>query len=359
MQNNRILKFNEAILEATDQLLELDKNVFVIGLGINDPKAIFGTNLGLKDKYSTERVMDMPASENAMTGIVIGSAVMGLRPIMIHQRADFLLLALDQIINNASKWHYMFGSKMKVPLVFRLLIGKGWGQGAQHSQSLHGLFSYIPGIKIVMPSTPYDAKGLLISAVKDNNPVIYIEHRWMHNTFGEVPKEMYEVEIGKAKVVKIGKDISIIAISDSVLESLKSISILQEEGIDAEIIDVRSIRPLDKKTIIDSVKKTKRVLIVDSDWKTSGFSAEILSVISEEILFELKALPRRLGFAEIPCPTSWSLSNHFYRNYKDIASEVLTIMGANDKARILSEENIEMKNSSPQDVPDPSFKGPF
>jgi pyruvate dehydrogenase E1 component beta subunit len=359
MQNKRYLKYNEAILEATDQLLTQDEKNFVIGLGVNDPKAIFGTTLGLKKKYSEKRIMDMPASENAMTGVVIGCAIMGLRPIMVHQRSDFFLLAMDQLINNAAKWYGMFGGQMSVPVVFRLIIGKGWGQGPQHSQALYGMFAQIPGIKIVMPSTPYDAKGLLIAAVKDKNPVIYIEHRWLHNIFGEVPKEMYDIEIGKAKVVKEGKDITIIAISDGVLEAIKSLDILSKEKIDAEIIDIRTIKPLDKKTILNSIKKTKRVLIVDSDWKMCSVSSEILAIISEEFLNILKALPRRLNWPEIGCPTSWSLSNHFYYNYKDIAVEVMKIMGLDKKSKILFDENIKIKNIKPQDIPDSTFKGPF
>ncbi len=358
MQDNRQIKFHEAVLEATEQLMHQDTNVYVIGLGVYDPKAIFGTTLGLRQKFGENRIMEMPASENAMTGIVIGSAIQGLRPIMIHQRVDFFLLGLDQLINNAAKWNYMFGNKMKVPMVIRLIIGKGWGQGAQHSQSLHSIFAHIPGIKVVMPSNPYDAKGLLVSAVRDNNPVVYIEHRWLHNVFGEVPEEIYEVEIGKAKIVKEGKDITIITISDGVLEAFKAMDLLRKEKINVEIIDMRSIKPIDKQTIIDSVKKTKRVLIVDFDWKTCGISAEIVSLISEENI-PLKTMPKRLTLPEIACPTSWSLSNHFYLNYNDIAVEVFKIMGYDKQAQKLSEENINLKNSAPQDVPDSSFTGPF
>jgi len=359
MPNNRMLKYNEAILEATDQLLTQDENVYVIGLGVNEPKGIFKTTYGLKKKYGLKRVMDMPASENAMTGVVIGSAIKGLRPIMIHQRADFFLLSLDQLINNAAKWNYMFGGKMKTPIVIRMLIGKGWGQGSQHSQSLHSICANIPGIKIVMPSNPYDAKGLLTSAIKDNNPLIFFEHRWLYNTIGRVPQELYEVEIGKAKVVKEGKDITILTISDGVLESTKSLKLLEKEGIDAEIIDLRSVKPLDKQTIINSIKKTKRVLIVDPDWKTCGLSSELIAIISEEIHFELKTPPKRLTFLEMPCPTSWSLSNFFYFNDKDIATEVYKIMGYDQKAKELMEENVNIKNSSPLDTPDASFIGPF
>jgi len=359
MQNKRLLKYSEAIFEATDQLLDIDENVFVIGLGVNEPKGIFKTTYGLKQKYGSKRVMDMPASENAMTGVVVGAAIHGLRPMMVHQRSDFFLLGLDQLINNAAKWNYMFAGKMKVPLVIRILVGKGWGQGCQHSQTLHSIYAHIPGVKVVMPSNSYDAKGLLVASMRDNNTVIYIEHRWLYNTTSYVPNELYEIEIGKAKIVKEGKDISILTISDSVLDTIKSLEILEKEGIDAEIIDLRCVKPLDKQTIINSIKKTKRVLIVDPDWKMCSFSSELLAIISEEVHFELKTSPRRLTFAEMPCPTGWSLSNHFYFNDKDIAIEVFKIMGLTEKAEELLEENRSIKNSIPLDAPDANFIGPF
>ena len=241
---HRQLKFSEAILEATDQKMAQDSNVYIMGLGVPDPKGIFGTTSGLSAKYGSDRVMDMPTSENAMTGIAIGTAILGMRPIMTHQRVDFFLLALDQLINNAAKWHYMFGNQMKVPLVIRLIIGRGWGQGPQHSQSLHSFFAHIPRLKVVMPATPYDAKGLHISAIEDDNPVIYLEHRWLHGIFGEVPLEPYTVPIGEAKIVQGGKDITIVAASHMVLEAYRAAKWLQEDGINVEIIDLRSIQPL-------------------------------------------------------------------------------------------------------------------
>src|SRR4030042_4368225 len=211
----------QAILEATDQCMAEDSSVYIMGLGVTDPKGVFGTTLGLEAKYG-KRVLDMPVAENGMTGVAIGSALIGMRPIMTHQRIDFMLLSFDQIINNAAKWHYMFGGKMKVPLTIRLLIGRGWGQGPQHSQSLHALFTHIPGLKVVMPFTPYDAKGLLVSAVRDDNPVMYIEHRWLHNITGEVHAENYTVPLGKARIVKEGSDITIAASSYMVLEAMKA-----------------------------------------------------------------------------------------------------------------------------------------
>lgn len=355
----REIKFHQAVLEATDQVMALDSSVYLMGLGVPDPKGIFGTTSGLQEKYGPDRVLDMPISENAMTGVAIGTAVMGMRPIMTHQRVDFFLLALDQLINNAAKWHFMFGGKMQVPLVIRLLMGRGWGQGPQHSQTLHSFFTHIPGLKVVMPSNPYNAKGLLVSAIEDNNPVIFLEHRWLHNVFGEVPEELYRVPLGKAKVMKEGSDITIIASSHMTLEAWKAVQLLEKEGVSVELVDLRTLKPLDKETILTSVKKTGRVVVVDPDWKTSGFASEILAIIVEEGFGDLKCPPARITYPDQPCPTSWTLANHYYPMTKDIALKVLEMMGQPVKAKALLQEILQQRFEKPLDVPDPSFTGPF
>lgn len=355
----RQLKFYEAILEATDQKMAQDPSVYLMGLGVPDPKGIFGTTSGLYEKYGANRVMDMPTSENAMTGIAIGSAILGMRPVMTHQRVDFFLLALDQLINNAAKWHYMFGDKMKVPLVIRLIIGRGWGQGPQHSQSLHSFFAHIPGLKVVMPATPYDAKGLLTSAIEDDNPVLYLEHRWLHNVFGEVPAESYKVPIGEAKVVQEGTDVTIVACSHMVLEAYRALKWLKEDGISAELIDLRSIKPLDKKTILKSLSKTGRLIIADPDWKMAGFSAEISALAVEEGYDLLKAAPVRVAYPDRFTPTSWALANHFYPTAKHIAIEALKLMKKPTRAQALLEEMLKTSLQMPLDVPDKEFTGPF
>lgn len=352
-------KFHEAILEATDQLLAADGNVYVQGLGVPDPKGIFGTTLGLQEKYGAERVLDMPCSENAMTGIAIGSALVGKRPIVTHQRVDFTLLALDQLVNNAAKWHYMFGGQMSVPLVLRLVIGRGWGQGPQHSQTLHSYFAHIPGLKVVAPSTPYDAKGLLISAVEDNNPVIYLEHRWLHNIYGEVPSEMYRVPLGKAKVIVEGKDLTFIASSHMTLEAYKAAQLLKEDGIYAEVVDLRSLKPLDTKTLIDSVRKTGYVIIADDDWKTCGLSAEIASLLVENAFDALKAPPKRVTYPDAFSPTSWALANHYYPTAKNLVIAALNLLKQPTKARKLLEQILQTKSQIPLDTPDQTFTGPF
>ena len=349
----RQIKFSEAILEATDQCLASFDNSYLIGLGVPDPMGVFGTTKGLYKKYGKNKVMDMPLSENGMLGIVIGSSLVGMRPIMVHQRLDFFILALDQLINNASKWHYMFGSKQSVPIVIRLIVGKGWGQGPQHSQCLLSVFGHIPGIKVVLPSNAYDAKGLLISSLKDDDPVIFIEHRWLHNTISDVPNEMYDVPIGKAKVLRKGKDITIIAVSYMVLEALKAADILKEKfDIEAEVVDLRTIKPIDKQTIIESAKKTKNVIVVDQGWKSYGFASEIMAIVIESCQCKIS----RVALPDVPTPTSWFLANHYYKEAQDIVEETLKMLNL---GKIKINNFLKMDNLIPRDVPDKSFLGPF
>ena len=354
-----MLPFHQAILEGTFQLLQGDPRVYVIGLGVPDPKGVFGTTLGLQEQFGANRVMDMPTSENAMTGVVIGSAIKGMRPIMVHQRVDFFLLALDQLINNGSKWHYMFGGQTHVPMVIRLIIGRGWGQGPQHSQSLHSVFAHIPGLKVVMPSTPYDAKGLLMAATQDPNPVIYIEHRWLHLIHGHVPEEEYVVPIGKAKIIQEGSDLTLVCCSHMTLEGRRAIEIVEKEGVSVELIDIRSLKPLDKETIIKSVRKTGRFLVADPDWKSCGFAAELLAIIAEEAFSDLKSPPFRVTYPDRHNPTSWTLSNHFYPTASTIAMEIYKMMRIPSKAQLLLQELLDTRQEQPLDTPDPSFTGPF
>jgi len=355
----RELKYKDAILEATKEIMEADSSVYFMGQGATGPKAIYGTAAGLAEQFGSMRVMDMPLSENALTGVAIGTALAGMRPILCFHRVDFFLHACDQLINNAAKWNYMSAGQLKVPLVIRLIMGRGWGQGPQHSQSMHNLFAHIPGIKVVMPATASDAKGLLHAAVKDNNPVIFMEHRWLHETFGPISDENSSVPIGSAKVMQEGKDITIITSSYMTLEAIKTAHMLEKEQISAEVIDLRSIKPLDKETLIKSVRRTGRVLVADCDWRTCGFAAEVLAVLTEEAFNDLKAPPVRVTYPDRNNPTSWSLANHYYPTAKAIALEVFRMMRHTSKAQHLLEELLEYRNDGPLDVPDPSLQGPF
>lgn len=354
---NRKIQYAEAILEATDLLLAEDPSVYVMGLGVPDPKGVFHTTIGLQEKYGDKRVMDMPVSENAMTGIAIGSSLLGSRPIMVYQRVDFFLLALDQLINNGSKWGAMFGCKVSVPIVIRLIIGKGWGQGAQHSQSFFSLFAHIPGIKVVSPSNAYDAKGLLISSVKENTPVIFLEHRWLHNTTSYVPESTYQVLLGKAKRICEGKDLTIVTFSYMVLEVLKAKTILEKEGIQIEIIDLRSVKPIDTETILESIQKTRRLLVVEPDWKSCGIASEIITLVVEQIE-NLKACPQRITYPDQHLPTSWTLANHYYPTSETIAIQAMKMLEKKFSFHRI-ETVLQEKMKKPLDTPDKEFTGPF
>ena len=350
----REIKYSEAILEATDFSLGKDSSVLVVGLGVPDPKGIFGTTSGLQEKYGDHRVMDMPLSENGMTGIITGASLNGFRPILTHQRVEFALLSIEQIVNQAAKWFYMNAGQQSVPIVIRLIIGRGWGQGPQHAQSLESWFAHIPGLKVVMPSNSYDAKGLLISSVEDDNPVIFLEHRWLHNTFDNVPLEGYRVPIGKARLARKGSDVTIVSHSYMVLECLRCADVLAEHGISVEVVDLRSIRPLDSETVLNSVSKTKRLVVADNGWMHFGVSSEIISIVTENIFDILICAPVRIGLNDSPSPSTRALANHYYPRAKNIAKVICEMLNKNVDLNILFPQS-----DIPLDVPDPSFRGPF
>ena len=298
-----------------------------------------------------ERVFDMPASENAMTGVAIGAALGGLRPVMTHQRLDFFLLALDELVNSAAKWHYMFGGKSRVPVTIRLIIGRGWGQGPTHSQSLQAWFAHIPGLKVVMPALPADAKGLLLSSIFDDNPVVYLEHRWLHNLTGLVPDGDYRCPLGKAAVLREGSDLTIVAASYMVIEALNAEKFLHAKGLSVEVIDLRTIAPVDWDTVFASVNKTRRVLILDTGNLTGSFSGEIAARIAKYCWERLRMPPERMALPDYPSPTSPALTEKFYPGAVEIAEKVGEMLGLALNAGELGHQ--------PHDVPGESFKGPF
>lgn len=350
---SRELKGFQAIREATEQCLEADPQVYLMGLGVPDPKGLFGTTQGLAERYGNRRVLDMPVSENAMTGIAIGSAVAGMRPILTHQRVDFALLSLDQLINNAAKWRAMFGGRMHVPLVVRMIIGRGWGQGPQHSQGLQALFAHIPGLKVVAPATPHDAKGLLVAAVEDDDPVIYLEHRWIHGISGPVPKERYSVPIGAARIARPGRDLTLVASSFLVLEALKAADFLAQEGIDTEVVDLRTLRPLDVPCVVDSVRRTGHLLAADHGWRHFGVAGEIVAQVAEKAFANLRRAPLRVTLPDAPVPTSPALAEAYYPRAADLVAAVRRMLER--PAGPLPEPPA----GSRSDAPDPTFTGPF
>lgn len=357
-KNGRTLSYAGALVEAADICMSRDPNVIMFGLGVNDPKRIFGTVGNLPEKYGKERIFDVPLSENALTGFAVGAGMMGMRPILTHQRLDFALLSLDQIINNAAKWHYMFAGQWKCPIVIRMIIGRGWGQGPQHSQSLQAIFAHIPGLKVVMPATPADAKGLFISSIEDNNPVIFLEHRWLHNLQGDVPEGHYTVPIGKAKVAREGNAATIVATSYMVYESYRAAEALAKQGIEVEVIDLHTVSPLDSETIFRSVKKTGRLLVADTGHTSFGIGAEIVARVSEGCFSALKAPPIRLACPDVPAPTTFALAKHYYPRSSHIAEAVLQTIGISGKKDAVDELQ-KIEQSFRPDVPDLKFTGPF
>lgn len=326
MSTDRKLQYSLAINEAFHQMMSSDESVFLIGQGVKSPWYVGNTAQGLLERFGPERVIDTPVSENAMTGAAVGAAIAGMKPIVVHPRTDFMLYAIDPIINEAANWHYMNGGKASVPVVIWGIINRGGEQGAQHSQAIQAMFAHIPGLKVVMPSTPYDAKGLMIEAIRDPNPVVFIDDRWLHNLEDVVPEEVYGVEIGKGIVRREGKDITVVAASFMAHESMKAIQELEKEGIDVEFIDPRTVKPIDQDLILKSVKKTGRLLVVDGGWKTCGLAAEISAMVSENVFEYLKAPIKRLTLPDCPAPASAELEKEFYKYSEDVVEAVKQIM---------------------------------
>jgi len=352
---SRHITYYQALNEAVRQMMKTDSRVFIFGEGVPDPKAIFGSTDGLQEQFGPERVFDMPLSEAGMTGVAVGAALAGMRPVMTHQRIDFTLLAMDQIVNHAAKRCYTSGGRQAVPLTIRSIIGRGWGQGSQHSQSLHAMYAHVPGLKVVMPTTPYDAKGLLVASIEDNNPVMFIEHRWLYGITGPVPEEIYRVPLGQPKVFREGSDLTIVGVSYMTLEAFRAAEMLAREGIKAEVVDVRTLRPLDDAIIMESVRKTGRLMVADTGWETVGFSAEIVARVAEKLHGHLKNAPKRIGLPDCPTPTTPALANHYYplaSHMADIGREMLGVKPSGNNSQ-------RDKPAIHLDIPDRSFTGPF
>tara|TARA_B100000780_G_scaffold278737_1_gene253427 strand:- start:4348 stop:5397 length:1050 start_codon:yes stop_codon:yes gene_type:complete len=347
---NKTHTFTETINQTLIEQMNKNNNIVCFGLGINDPKRIFGTTNNLNEKFGSDRVFDTPTSENAMTGIGIGMSLNGARPIMMHQRMDFFLLAMDQLINNAAKWKYMFGGKETIPIVIRLIVGRGWGQGPTHSQNFQNLFANIPGLRVYIPSLPSTARYLLIDAIKSPEPVIFIEHRWLHNI-----KEEYDIKkIHKPNAVnkiKNGNDITIISSSYSTIEIIKIYKELEKNNISYDHLDINIIKPLMIDKIYKSVRKTGKLLILDnSSHKVCSIGSEIISELISLKKDIFKKEPIYLALPDIPSPTSFYLTKNYYNTSKKILKSV----------GLLLNKNIKFKNDQIlHDIPDPTFKGPF
>ncbi len=344
------------ILRVIELNLHVDSKFLIAGLGVADPKGVFGTTIGLVEKFGPKRVLETPTSENAMTGIGVGMAISGYRPLMIHQRMDFFLLAMDQLVNSAAKWHFMFGEQTSVPLTIRLITGRGWGQGPTHSQNLHAWFTHIPGLKVVMPSFACDIAALLQASIDDPNPVVFIEDRWIHNQQVDLsdPRINRKIALGKANVCHEGNDITVVASGYMSIEALKAISYLKKNGVSAELIDLRTIKPLDMDAILKSVGKTKNLLVVDAANEITSLGKEIIANVAMTNGIELNNNPKLVSLPDIPEPTSHGVIGEYRVSALKIALAILDILSIAEPLGIR-----ERLTPASEDVPDSSFTGPF
>ncbi len=325
-QGIRRLSYRQAIYEAQHQLLSTDKRVFLLGEGIDDASGVFGTTLGLTDEFTSQRVVDTPIAENGITGIAMGAAINGMRPILIHMRPDFVIISLDQLLNHAAKWFYMSGGQVSVPLTIRCVIGRGWGSAAQHSQNIQGLLTHLPGLKILMPATAHDAKGLLIAAVRDPNPVVILEHRWLFDKIGHVPEDLYATPIGRANICRYGSDVTIVATSIMVHEAMLAAETLANEDCNVEVIDLRSVKPWDENCVAASVRKTGYLIVADTGHQYGGVAAEITARITELCFSSLRAAPQRITLPEAPVPAASSLEEIYFPGQSDIIKAAKDIL---------------------------------
>jgi len=314
----RPLSYSLAINEALHQSMAADPAVCLLGQGVKSPWYVGNTCQDLIERFGGARVIDTPVSENAITGCAVGAALAGMRPIVVHPRVDFLVYALDPIINEAANWRYMCGGAASVPVVIWAVVNRGGEQGAQHSQALHALFAHIPGLKVVMPATPYDAKGLMMAAIRDDNPVIFMDDRWLYTLTDAVPEEPYEVPIGKGILRRSGPDLTIAALSYIAYEAGRAAEDLAGEGIEADVIDFRTAKPLDREILLESVRKTGRLVVADGGWRTGGFAAEVLATAAESCYRDFKSAPLRVTLPDTPAPASISLEKAYYPAAADI-----------------------------------------
>jgi acetoin:2,6-dichlorophenolindophenol oxidoreductase subunit beta len=322
----RVASYAKAIHEALTIGLESDPSVIVMGQGVDDPSAMFGTTRGLQQQFGPERVFDTPLSEEGMMGVCAGAAMNGMRPVFMHNRPDFVLLAFNQLVTHAAKFHFMDNGQTTVPMVVWAAIGRGWGSGAQHSQAIQGMLIGVPGLKIVMPSTPYDAKGLLLSAILDNNPVCVFEHRWLMKKDGVVPDGFYRVPLGRGIYRRRGADVTIVGAPHAIELGMQAAAQLATEGISAEVIDLRTIKPMDEQIILESLAKTGRIVAVDTAWMKGGVCAEIGCLAAEKGFRHLKAPVARVGLPDVPTPAGYTLEQFFYPDAARIAAAARSLV---------------------------------
>jgi pyruvate dehydrogenase E1 component beta subunit len=313
------LSFAQSINAALRQALDLDPGVFVCGIGADTPAGIFGTTKGLVDRFGSKRVFDTPIAEAGLTALAAGAANAGLRPVIIHQRLDFMLYSVDQVVNWMAPWRFMSGGRAKMPVTIRAIIGKGWGQGPQHTKSLHTWFAHVPGLQVVMPASPSDAKGLLLSSIMSDDPTLFIEGRSLFSMQEDVPDAPYFIRLGEALVRRAGKDVTLVSMGSMVPLALQAANALSKANIDAEVIDLRCLMPLDIASIITSVNKTGRLVVAEPGWRMYGAAAEIIATVVET-LGQMRSRPRRVAWPQSAVPTSSKLEEQFYPTSNDIVA---------------------------------------
>ncbi len=323
---SRIITYAQAINEALDHCMQEDDRVILMGEDIGKYGGIFQVTAGLLDKYGADRVIDTPISEAAFVGGAVGAAMTGLRPVVEVMFIDFITVAMDMVVNQMAKMHYMFGGRAKVPMVLRVNIGAGRGTAAQHSQSFHAIFQHIPGIKIAMPATPHDAKGMMIEAIHDDNPVLFVEHKKIYIDKGEVPAEAYTVPLGKARVVRPGGDITLVATLNMVAKALAVAEEMAARGVEIEVIDLRSLCPLDRDAVLDSVRKTGALITADEGCKTGNMGAELAALVTEFAVDSLRAPIIRVAAPDTPVPFSPPLEQAFIPSEQDIKDAVSKVL---------------------------------
>lgn len=359
-EQKRMLSLGDAIREGLTEIAVRDSSVLLMAEGITDPSSVYGTTAGIGKHIDPKRIIEMPISENGLCGVAVGAAMMGKRPVISFHRVEFGLLAMEQIVNNAAKAHYISNGRHKVPLVIRMVVGRGWGQGPEHSQSMEAVFSHFPGLKVVMPTYPRDGKGLVIAAVEDDNPVIMIEHRWCHYVMGHVPEGYYTEPMDGPRAVHRGKDVTIVATSYMTLEAVRAAEALEKLGYSATVFDLRVLRPLMLDRIFESVQQTGRLLTVDTGFRKFGIGAEVVSEVVANCFSVLRAAPLRMGLPDHPTPSSRGFVPGFYPDSTSIlrgVGRMLEIAAANIEDAV--GELIAERKGLPVDVPDPFFKGPF
>ena len=317
------ISFAQSINQALYQAMDHDKSVIVMGQLVDYLPGIFGTTSGLADRYGLDRVIDFPVSESLMTSKSIGMAVDGLRPVLVHQRLDFSIYALDAIINWMSLWKFKSGGKNNLPITIRAIIGKGWGQGPQHSKSLYSLFAHLPGLRVCVPSNPIDAKGLLLDCIFGESPSIFLEHRALFGMEDLVSDDMYIIKHGKANIIKEGSDLTIVSFGNELQIARRAV---KNTDYNIEIIDLRSIKPIDFETIINSVNKTGKLLVIEGDWRSFGIASEVISTVCESEKCKLVKSPVRLCYPDSHTPASSFLENEFYISENDIIKSIEKIV---------------------------------